>query len=111
MLATSGDEELIGGVGKASTVGFGAECECEDVAQKVGTTILFRRVHSDVKSASEKMLAAQNLPAQHLYSSLTVQHTQNVCPQLSSAHKRNGTEYNYSDIHWLMSYIDFYHAI
>jgi hypothetical protein len=33
-----------------------AECECEDVvAQTVGTTILFRRMHSeDVKSASEK---------------------------------------------------------
>jgi hypothetical protein len=31
------------------------ECECEDVAQKVGTTILFRHIHSgDVKSASEK---------------------------------------------------------
>jgi hypothetical protein len=38
-----------------SSVGFGAECECEDVAQTVGTTILFRCIHSgDVKSASEK---------------------------------------------------------
>jgi len=31
------------------------ECECEVVAQKVGTTILFRHIHSgDVKSDSEK---------------------------------------------------------
>jgi hypothetical protein len=38
-----------------SSVSFGAECECEDVAQKVGTTNLFRRICSgDVKSASEK---------------------------------------------------------
>jgi hypothetical protein len=36
-------------------LGFGAEYECEDVAQTVGTTILFRRIYSgDVKSASEK---------------------------------------------------------
>jgi len=31
---------------KVGYVGFGAECECEVVAQKVGTIILFRRVHS-----------------------------------------------------------------
>jgi hypothetical protein len=38
-----------------SSVGFGAECECEDVAQTVGTTILFRCIHTgDVKSASQK---------------------------------------------------------
>ena len=31
------------------------ECESEVVAQKLGTTILFRRIHSgDVKSDSEK---------------------------------------------------------
>jgi hypothetical protein len=29
-----------------SSVHFGAECKCEDVAQIVGTTILFRRIHS-----------------------------------------------------------------
>ena len=29
-----------------SSVGFGDECECEDVAQKVETTILFRRLYS-----------------------------------------------------------------
>jgi hypothetical protein len=38
-------------------VGCGAECECDDVAQTVGTTVLFRRMHSDdVKPASEKWL-------------------------------------------------------
>jgi hypothetical protein len=32
-----------------------AECECENVAQTVGTTILFKHIHyGDVKSASEK---------------------------------------------------------
>ena len=40
------NSKLKGGVGKVSSVGFGNECECEDVAQKVGTTILFRCVHS-----------------------------------------------------------------
>jgi len=35
----------------------GAEYVCEDVAQKVETTSLFRRIHKgDVKSASEKCL-------------------------------------------------------
>jgi len=59
-----------------SSVGFGAECECEDVAQKVGTTILFMHVYSeDVKSASEKMLAAHSLPLEHLYSLCSVQCT------------------------------------
>jgi hypothetical protein len=52
---TTGDEELIPGTGKVSSVGFGAELECEDVKHKVGTTILFTCIHSgDVKSASEK---------------------------------------------------------
>ena len=38
-----------------SSEGCGVECEFEDVAQKVGTTILFRHIQSgDVKSASEK---------------------------------------------------------
>jgi len=74
MLATSGDEELIGGIGKVSSVGFVVECECEDVAQKVGTTILFRHVHSgDIKAVSGKVLAAHNLPADHLYSPCTAQ--------------------------------------
>ena len=45
---------MTGGVEKVSSVGCGTECECEDVAQKVGTTILFRCIHSGVKSASEK---------------------------------------------------------
>ena len=50
-----GDEELIGGVRRVSSVGTGVECECEDVALTVGTTILFRRRHSrNVKLASEK---------------------------------------------------------
>jgi hypothetical protein len=76
-----------------SSVGFVAECESEDVAQKVGTIILFKCVHSgDLKSASEKMLAAHNFPAEHFYSPCTVQRTQNVCPQLSPAHKRKSTE-------------------
>ena len=71
-----------------SSVGFGAECECKDVAQKVGTIILFRCVHSgDVKSASKKMLAAHNLPAEYFYSQCTVQCTQNVYPQLSPVQK------------------------
>jgi hypothetical protein len=36
-------------------VSEGVECEREDVVLTVGTTILFRRIHSgDVKSASEK---------------------------------------------------------
>jgi hypothetical protein len=40
---------------RINSIGFGAECECEDVAQKVETTILFRRMHSsNIKSASEK---------------------------------------------------------
>ena len=44
--ARRGDEELTGGVEKVSVV----ECECEVVAQKVGTAILFKRIHSgDVK--------------------------------------------------------------
>jgi hypothetical protein len=30
--ATRGDEDLIGGIGKVSSIGFGAECEREDVA-------------------------------------------------------------------------------
>jgi len=29
-----------------SSVGFGTKCECEDVAQKVGSTIVFRHIHS-----------------------------------------------------------------
>ena len=53
--AIRGDEELTGGIQKVSSVGCGVECECEVVAQKVGTTILFRCIHSgDVKSDSEK---------------------------------------------------------
>jgi hypothetical protein len=49
------DEKIKGSIGKVSSVGFGAEYEWEDAAQKVGTTILFRHIHSgDVKSASEK---------------------------------------------------------
>jgi hypothetical protein len=45
----------MGGVGKVNSVGVGVECEHEDVALTVGTTILFKRIHSeDVKSASEK---------------------------------------------------------
>ena len=47
--------ELTGGLEKVSSVGCGAECKFEDVAQKIGTTILLRRNHSgDEKSASEK---------------------------------------------------------
>jgi len=38
---TSGDEELIGAIVKVSSLGFCAECECEDVAEKIGTTVLF----------------------------------------------------------------------
>jgi len=37
--------ELTGGLEKVSSVGLGGECEFEDVAQKVGTTILFGRIH------------------------------------------------------------------
>jgi len=48
------------------------------------------------------MLAADNLPRL-----CTVWHIQTVCPQLSPAHKRKSTEYNYSVIHWLMSYTAF----
>jgi hypothetical protein len=45
----------MGGIGRVSSVGVGVEFEREDVALTVGTTILFRRIHSrDVKSASEK---------------------------------------------------------
>ena len=51
------------------------------------------------------MLAAYKLPAEVFYSLCTVWHTQTVCPQLSPAHKRKNTEYNYSVIHWLMFYI------
>jgi len=43
---TSGDEELIGGIGEVSSVRFSTKCECEDVAQKVGTTVVFRHIHS-----------------------------------------------------------------
>jgi hypothetical protein len=42
------------GVERVSSIGVGVECECEDVALTVGTTILFRHIHSDVKSVSEK---------------------------------------------------------
>ena len=71
-----------------SSVAFGTECACEEVAQKVGSIIVFGCVHSgDIKSVSEKMLAAHDLPAELCYSPFTVQHTQNVCPQLSPAHK------------------------
>jgi hypothetical protein len=39
----------MGGEGRVSSVGIGVECEHADV----GTTILFRHIHSgDVKSAS-----------------------------------------------------------
>ena len=42
-------------IGKLSSVDFGAECECDNVAQKAETTILFRRIRSgDANSASEK---------------------------------------------------------
>jgi len=34
------------GQGGIGSVGLGAECGCEDVTQKVGTTILFRCIHS-----------------------------------------------------------------
>ena len=101
--ATSADEELIGRIGKVSSIGFGAEYDCVDVAQKIGTIILFRHVHSDVIPASEKMFATHNLPAEYLYSPCTAQRTQNVCPQHSTAHKRKITEYDYRVIHWLMS--------
>jgi len=53
------------------------------------------------------MLAAYNLPAEVFYSLCTVWHTHTVCQQLSLAHKTKSTEYNYSVIHWLMSYIVF----
>jgi hypothetical protein len=44
----------MGGLGRVSSVGVGVECEHENVALTVGTTILFRHIHSgDVKSASE----------------------------------------------------------
>jgi len=53
--ATRGDEELIGGKGNVNSLGLGAECECENVAPTVGTTILSRHIHSDdVTSSSEK---------------------------------------------------------
>jgi len=43
----------MGGVERVSSVGV--ECEHEDVALTIGTTIPFRCIHSgDVKSASEK---------------------------------------------------------
>jgi hypothetical protein len=43
------------GGGVVSCVGVGVECEHEDIALIVGTTNLFRHIHSgDVKSASEK---------------------------------------------------------
>jgi hypothetical protein len=52
-----------------SSVGCGAECECEDVAQTVGSTILFRHIHSDdVKSASEKCWLHTTLQVVVLYS-------------------------------------------
>jgi hypothetical protein len=51
-----------------SSVGCGAECECEDVAQTVEITILFRRMHSeDVKSAFKNGLCIQ-LSCLQLYS-------------------------------------------
>ena len=106
--ATSGDEELIGAIGEVSSVGFGAECECDNVAQKVGTTILFRRIRSVwCKISLWKMLATYNLPAEVFYNLCPVQHTQTVCPQLRPAHKRKSTEYNYCVIHWLMTYTVF----
>jgi hypothetical protein len=43
-----------------SSAGCGTECECQDVAQKVGIAILFRRIHSDdVKLVSEKAGSTQ----------------------------------------------------
>ena len=29
-----------------SSVGFGAECECKNVAQTIGSTMLFKHIHS-----------------------------------------------------------------
>ena len=52
--------------GQNTTLGSGVECECEVVAQRVGTAILFRRIHSDdVKSDSAKysLHTALNLSA------------------------------------------------
>jgi hypothetical protein len=45
------------------------------------------------------------LAAYNLTGCCTVRHTQTVCPQLSPAHETKSAEYNYSVIHWLMSYI------
>ena len=71
--ATRGDEELKGGVGKVSSVGFGVECECEDVAQKVGIKILFWHIHSgDVKSASENCWPCTTFQVCALYGTPTL---------------------------------------
>jgi hypothetical protein len=45
---TSGDKELIGAIVKVSSLGFCAECECEDVAQKIGTVLAFRLHSRDI---------------------------------------------------------------
>jgi len=44
--ATNGDKALIGDIGNVSSVGLGAECECEDVAHKIETITLFRHIYS-----------------------------------------------------------------
>jgi hypothetical protein len=46
-----------------------------------------------------KMLAANNFPDEVFQGLCTVQA---VCPQMSPAHKRKSTEYNYTVFHWLM---------
>ena len=97
---TSGDKELIRGIGKVSSVGFGVECECMLHKNRNYRSAQSRDINQPLKNA-----AAYSLPAEHFYIPCTVQHPENVCPQLSPAHKRKSTEYNYSVIHCLMSYI------
>jgi hypothetical protein len=48
------------------------------------------------------MMAAYNLPGL-----CNVRHIQPLSPQPIPAYKRKSTEYNYSVIHWLISYIAF----
>jgi hypothetical protein len=90
---TSGDKEVTGGIEKVGSTGCGAACECQDGAQKVGTTILFRHKQSeDTKSAFEECWLHT---CRHSILSLP---TAKPCVH---THTQN------SFIHWLMSYLIF----
>jgi len=73
----------MGGVERVSSVGV--ECEHEDVALTIGTTIPFRCIHSgDVKSASEKCWLHITFQVSALYGHSSVLHVKQKAQNINT---------------------------